>query len=98
MLLGNPTKINMFKQRFLRLAAASRRASTNCITINVKTGILTGTRTRVLRMYDDRWLPFAHWAAEKVTDLLCPTAAQIATVLFSLFPSWPFDSKATDAA
>ena len=44
-----------------RLAAASRRHSTN-------------------RVYDDRWLRFAHWAAGQGMDLLGPTAAQIAIV------------------
>ena len=35
-------------------------------------------------MHDDRWLHFAHWAAEQVIDLLGP---QIAIYLSSLFES-----------
>ena len=37
------------------------------------------------RMYDDRWLRFARWAAGQGFDLLDPTAAQIAFFLFTLF-------------
>ena len=37
------------------------------------------------RMYDDRWLRFTHWAAREGFDTLSPTAAQIATFLYSLF-------------
>ena len=37
------------------------------------------------RMYDDRWLHFTHWAAREGFDPLSPTAAQIATFLYSLF-------------
>ena len=37
------------------------------------------------RMYDDRWLRFAQWAAGQGFDPLDPTAAQIASFLFALF-------------
>ena len=37
------------------------------------------------RMYDDRWLCFARWAAGQGFDPLDPTAAQIASFLFTLF-------------
>ena len=37
------------------------------------------------RMYDDRWLLFAHWAAGQGMDPLGPTAAQIAAFLYYLF-------------
>ena len=37
------------------------------------------------RMYNDRWLHFAHWAAGQRIDLLGPTAAQIAAFLYYLF-------------
>ena len=37
------------------------------------------------RMYDDRWLRFAPWAAGQGFDPLDPTAAQIASFLFTLF-------------
>ena len=37
------------------------------------------------RMYDDRWLRFARWAAGQGFDPLHPTAAQIASFLFDLF-------------
>ena len=37
------------------------------------------------RMYDDRWLHFARWAAGQGFDPLDPTAAQIASFLFTLF-------------
>ena len=37
------------------------------------------------RMYDDRWLPFARWVAGQGFDQLDPTAAQIASFLFTLF-------------
>ena len=37
------------------------------------------------RMYDDRWLRFAQWAAGQGFDPLDPTAAQVASFLFSLF-------------
>ena len=37
------------------------------------------------RMYDDRWLRFARWAAGQGFDPLDPTAAQIASFLFPLF-------------
>ena len=37
------------------------------------------------RMYDDRWLRFARWAAGQGFDPLDPTAAQIASFLFHLF-------------
>ena len=36
------------------------------------------------RMYDDRWLRFAPWAAGQGFDPLDPTAAQIASFLFTL--------------
>ena len=36
------------------------------------------------RMYDDRWLPFARWAAGQGFDPLDPTAAQIASFLFTV--------------
>ena len=36
-------------------------------------------------MYDDSRLRFAHWAAEQGIDPLGPTAAQIATLFYSLF-------------
>ena len=37
------------------------------------------------RMYDDWWLRFARWAAGQGFDPLDPTAAQIASFLFTLF-------------
>ena len=37
------------------------------------------------RMYDDRWLRFARWAAGQGFDPLDPTAAQIPSFLFTLF-------------
>ena len=37
------------------------------------------------RTYDDRWLRFAPWAAGQGFDPLDPTAAQIASFLFTLF-------------
>ena len=37
------------------------------------------------RMYDDRWLRFARWAAGQGFDPLDPIAAQIASFLFTLF-------------
>ena len=37
------------------------------------------------RMYDDQWLRFALWVAGQGFDLLDPTAAQIASFLFTLF-------------
>ena len=37
------------------------------------------------RMYDDRWLRFAPWAAGQEFDPFDPTAAQIASFLFTLF-------------
>ena len=37
------------------------------------------------RMYDDRWLGFARWSAGQGFDPLDPTAAQIASFLFTLF-------------
>ena len=37
------------------------------------------------RMYDDRWLRFARWAAGQGFDPLDPTAAQKASFLFDLF-------------
>ena len=39
------------------------------------------------RMYDDRWLHFTRWAAGQGFDRLSPTAAQIASFLYSLFDS-----------
>ena len=36
------------------------------------------------RMYDDRWLRFARWAAGQGSDPLDPSAAQIASFLFTL--------------
>ena len=42
-------------------------------------------RPSTKRMYDDRWLGFARWAAGQGFDPLDPTAAQIASFLFSLF-------------
>ena len=37
------------------------------------------------KMFDNRWLHFAHLAAGQGIDLLGPTAAQIAAFLFCLF-------------
>ena len=37
------------------------------------------------RMYDDRWLRFTRWAAGQDFDPLNPSAAQIASFLYSLF-------------
>ena len=36
-------------------------------------------------MYDDQWLRFTRWAAGQGFDLLNPSAAQIASILYSLF-------------
>ena len=55
-----------FSDEVSRLAAATRRPSTN-------------------HMYNDRWFRFARWAAGQGFDPLDPTAAQIASFLFSLF-------------
>ena len=41
------------------------------------------------RMYDDRWLRFTRWAAGQGFDPLDPTAAQIASFLFTLFDTRP---------
>ena len=37
------------------------------------------------RVYEDRWLRFAHWAAGQRIDPNGPTAAQIATFLYYFF-------------
>ena len=37
------------------------------------------------RKYNNRWLRFTNWAAEKGIDPLGPTAAQLASFLFSVF-------------
>ena len=42
-------------------------------------------RPSTYRVYNDRWLRFAHWAAGQGIDPLGPTAAQIATFLYYLF-------------
>ena len=42
-------------------------------------------RPSTKRMYDDWWLRFARWAAGQGFDPLDPTAAQIASFLFTLF-------------
>ena len=42
-------------------------------------------RPPTIRMCDDRWLRFARWAAGQGFDPLDPTAAQIASFLFTLF-------------
>ena len=60
-----------FSDEGSRLAAAPRRPSTK--------------RPSTNRMYDDRWLRFARWAAGQGFDPLDPTAAQIASFLFDLF-------------
>ena len=60
-----------FSDEVSRLAAAPRRPSTK--------------RPSTNRMYDDRWLRFARWAAGQGFDPLDPTAAQIASFLFDLF-------------
>ena len=44
-------------------------------------------------MHDDRWLHFAHWAAEQGNDPLGPTAAQITNFLFSLFETRGLSSQ-----
>ena len=36
------------------------------------------------RMYDERWLRFAHWAAAQGFDPLGPTAAHLAAFLYYL--------------
>ena len=43
-------------------------------------------------MHDDWWLRFTHWTTGQGFDLLSPTAAQIASCLYSLFDTrglWP---------
>ena len=45
----------------------------------------TPRRPSTNRMYDDRWLRFARWAAGQTFDPLDPTAAQIASCLFTIF-------------
>ena len=42
-------------------------------------------RPSTCRVYNDRWLRLAHWAAGQGIDQLGPTAAQIATFLYYLF-------------
>ena len=42
-------------------------------------------RPSTYRVYNGRWLCFAHWAAGQGIDPLGPTAAQIATFLYNLF-------------
>ena len=52
-------------------------------------------------MYDDMWLCLANWAAKQRFDPLGPTAAQLATFLFSLIRHVAFRLKqpmATDPA
>ena len=49
-------------------------------------GLLRATRRpSAIRMYDDRWICFIHWAAGQGFDLLSNAAAQIAAFLYSLF-------------
>ena len=45
------------------------------------------------RMYDDRWLRFARWAAGQGFDPLDNTAAQIASFLFTLFDTHGLSPK-----
>ena len=47
--------------------------------------VVATRRPSTNRMYKDRWLRFAHYAAAQGFDALSPTAAQIATFLYSLF-------------
>ena len=47
--------------------------------------VATPRRPSTYRVYNDRWLHFAHWAAGQGIDPLGPTAAQIATFLYYLF-------------
>ena len=42
-------------------------------------------RASTNRVYDDRWLHLAYWAVDQEIDLIGDTAAQIATLLYSLF-------------
>ena len=44
-------------------------------------------------MYDNRWLPFTQLAAGQGIDPLGPTAAQIATFLYSLFDTHDLSSQ-----
>ena len=45
----------------------------------------TGGGCSTNRMYDDRWLRFTRWAAGQGFEPLNPSAAQIASILYSLF-------------
>ena len=45
------------------------------------------------RMFDDRCLRFDHWATGQRIDPLGPTAAQIATFLYSLFDTHGLSPK-----
>ena len=50
-------------------------------------------RPSINRMYDDRWLRFAHWVAGQGIDPLCPIAAQIAAFLYYLFDTHGLSSQ-----
>ena len=54
---------------------------------------LAPKRPSTNRMYDDRWLRFAPWAAGQGFDPLDPTAAQIAPFLFTLFDTQGLSSQ-----
>ena len=78
-----------------RIRSMSRTESrTICYTIHFKAAGFSDEVSRLAaapkrpstnRMYNDRWLRFAPWAAGQGFDLIDPTAAQIASFLFTLF-------------
>ena len=51
-------------------------------------------RSSTNRMYDDRWLPFSHYATGQGIDLRSPNAApQVATFLYTLFDAHSLSLK-----
>ena len=68
-----------------RMEALMRHYNTAGFSDKVSRLAAAPRRPSTNRMYDDRWLRFARWAAGQGFDPLDPTAAQIASFLFTLF-------------
>ena len=68
-----------------RMEALVRHYKAACFSDEVTRLAATPRRPSTNRMYDNLWLRFACWAAEQGFDLLSPTAAQIASFLYTLF-------------
>ena len=86
-LCGSPTVLSIvvYYLHAWRLSCNTRKQQ---ISDEVSRLAAAPRRPSTNRMYDVRWHRFTHWATQEGFDPLNPSAAQIATFLYSLFDTY----------